>query len=46
MNGGGDHHKFTNKEGKTTIVPYSQLGDTIMPGTLSAIQRQTGVKFK
>lgn len=42
----GDHHKFMNDKGKVTVVPYSQKGDTIYAGTLSAISRQTGLRFK
>jgi predicted RNA binding protein YcfA (HicA-like mRNA interferase family) len=42
----GDHHKFANAEGIVTVVPYSQKGDTIYPGTLNAILKQTGLKNK
>lgn len=42
----GDHHKFANDKGVITVVPYANLGDTIATGTLSAISRQTNIKFK
>ena len=42
----GDHHKSANAEGIVTVVPYSQKGDTIYPGTLNAILKQTGLKNK
>ena len=36
----GDHHKFKNKQGNTTSVPYRNKGDSIPIGTYKAILKQ------
>ena len=40
----GDHHRFTNEQGRKVTINYRNPGDTIKKGTLAAIYRQAGLK--
>ena len=41
-NGRGDHRKFKNENGKTTVVPY-RASRQLASGTINAICKQVGI---
>lgn len=40
----GSHHKLRHPDGRTTIVPHPSKD--MKPGTVRAIERQTGVRLR
>ncbi len=42
----GDHHKFSKPGARRSVVIPGKRNDTIPPGTLAAILRETGLKLE
>ena len=42
----GDHHKFKKAGAAQSVIVPGKRSDDLAPGTLGAILRKTGLKFK